>query len=75
MPVFTRPTRKASVDVVTITIACTNPKCKEPVTEPHSGSYLWTLLDMQGDEVIICPACGTGLTMPTRANLLVGLGA
>ncbi len=61
--------RRADVSIETVSINCPNKRCLEPVAEPTSGSLIWKLSDLHGDEVIVCPACRTQLILPSRLRL------
>lgn len=67
--------RRAVVEIVTVQIACPNKRCGAGLAARRSGSYIWDLSDLPGDELLTCSECGQELILPRTVKLENGLGA
>lgn len=65
--------RRAIVDIVTVYVTCS--KCQAGLTTRRTGSYIWDMSDLPGDELLACQNCGQEVALPRMVKLENGLGA
>lgn len=49
--------RRAILKAVAVEVIC--PKCKEPKSEPESGSLMWETNQLQAGTILTCYTCQT----------------